>query len=101
MHRYLQILPNIHPKKKSLLAKYGEKALNDVLVPSAMNAGKAYLDKVIKKKFSTPEPTIEALLKKYGDISEAEYERRKRAAAVKGWEDNIRGKKSNKGKGDN
>lgn len=92
--RYRDLQNELHPKKKSFVEKFGEKAVNEVLVPSAMNAGKSYLDKMIKKYVGDKEPTIADLLKKYGDMSDADYDRYKRAAAVKGWEQTILGKKN-------
>ena len=47
---------------------------------------------------SKREEDIEDLLEKYGDMSDEDYERYKRAAAVKGWENTVTGK--NKGKKD-
>lgn len=92
--RYRDLQKELNPKKKSFIETIGQKALNEVLVPSAMNAGKTYLDKMITKYVKGSEPTINDLLKKYGDMSEADYDRYKRAAAVKGWEQTILGKKN-------
>lgn len=95
--RYRDLQKELNPpvkKEKSFIAKLGDKAMNEVIVPSAMNAGKTYLDKMVKKYVGDKEPSIADLLKKYGDMSDAEYERYKRAAAVKGWEQNILGKKN-------
>lgn len=92
--RYRDLQKELNPKKKSFVETIGQKALNEVLVPTAMNAGKSYLDKMVKKYVGGNEPTINDLLKKYGDMSEADYDRYKRAAAVKGWEQTILGKKN-------
>ena len=84
----------LHPKKESLLSKLGEKTLNEVLIPSAMTAGKSFLEKALSGKAKEKEPTIDDLLKKYGDMSESERERYKNAAMTKGWENTILGKKN-------
>lgn len=88
----------LYPKQKSLMQTLGEKALHEVLIPSAMNAGKSYLNKSLSKMINGKSPTVNDLLKKYGDMSDADYDRYKRAAAVKGWERTILGQKTdNKG----
>ena len=95
--RYRDLQKELNPpkkKEKSFISKLGEKAVNEVLVPSAMNAGKSYLDKLVNKYVKGDGPNIDSLLKKYGDMSDEDYERYKRAAAVKGWEQNILGKKN-------
>ena len=86
----------LNPKQKTILEQLSEKALHDVLIPSAMNAGKAYLEKVVSKYSKESGPSINDLLKKYGDMTESERERYKNAAMVKGWENTILGKKNNK-----
>lgn len=63
---------------------------------------KLNLQKQIKdlKKESKDDPDVDALLKKYGDVSDDEYARYKKAVTVKGWEDALTGKnKKNKDKG--
>ena len=84
----------LNPKKESTLKKLGNKVLNDLLVPSAINAGKSYVDSVIKKYTSAREPTVDKLLKKYGDLSDSERERYQKAAAVKTWENTLLGNKN-------
>lgn len=84
----------LNPKKESTLKKLGDKVLNELVVPSAINAGKSYVDSLVKKYTSSPEPTVNDLLKKYGDLSDAERERYQKAAAVKTWENTLLGKKN-------
>ena len=84
----------LNPEKESTLKKLGDKVLNDLLIPSAINAGKSYVDSAIKKYTSPPEPTVDELLKKYGDLSDSERERYQKAAAVKTWENTLLGKKN-------
>lgn len=84
----------LHPKQESLMTKLGNKALNEVLIPSVMSAGKSYLDKTLSDKTKEKAPTIDDLLKKYGDMSESQRNRYRDAAAVKTWENTILGKKN-------
>lgn len=94
--RYRELDKELHPKKKSIFETIGQKALNDVLIPSAMNAGKSYLDKLINKYVKGSEPTVEDLLKKYGDMSPEDEARLKRASTNRTHENILLGK--NKGK---
>ena len=82
------------PKQESILKRLSKQALNDVLVPSIMNAGKSYIDKTLSKYTKPAEPTVDDLLKKYGDMSEEQRKRYQNAAAVKTWENTLLGKKS-------
>lgn len=84
----------LHPKQESLMTKLGNKVLNEVLIPSVMSAGKSYLDKTLSAKMKDKEPTLDALLKKYGDMSEDQRKRYQNAAAVRTWENTILGKKN-------
>lgn len=53
-----------------------------------------YKKKIEKLNTSrSDEPDIEELLAKYGDMTEEQRNRYKNAAAVKGWEENLTGKK--------
>ena len=91
--RHRDLYRELHPKRDSFLSSIGKKALNEVLVPTAMNAGKSYLEKLMKKMMGEKEPDLEALLKKWGDMSEEQANRLKNAAARKGWADTLVGKK--------
>lgn len=122
--RYRDLQKELNPptkKEKSFFAKIGEKALNEVLVPTAMNAGKNYLEKTVKKLGLDTEDPVTKLekqvrkleaekkikkltsddefnvadsLEKLMSMSDEDFRKIQKAAAAQGVINNLTGKKN-------
>lgn len=92
--QYRQLQAELYPKRESYMKRLGKKAMDEIVTPGIIKAGKNYVDKIIDRHFKEASPSIEQLLKKYGDMDQTERDRYRDAAAVKTWENTILGKKN-------
>jgi hypothetical protein len=72
--QYRQLQEELNPKQESFMKERGKKALDDVLIPSAINVGKNYLEKTLKKKLGLE--TEDSLTKLEKKVRKLEAERK-------------------------
>lgn len=65
---------SLPPKKVSMGEQLAKKAMNEVIMPAAMNAGKAYLDKAFKKAIGGDSEDAMGALKKIKDKLQLEQD---------------------------
>ena len=119
--QYRQLQAELNPKKKSFAEDLGKKALNDLLIPTTINVGRNYLEKMLKKQLGldTKDPLdvlekevrmleaqkkktkltsksddidIDSIIDRLGNMSDDDFEKLKRASTAQGFMNNITGK---------